>query len=233
MKKTIYNRLIIFLSFLLVTSVTAQETEGWIKYKVSFKSPMPQLVSHEDYLILLAQEMGDLSNSHTMYYFTPNQYASEMVLGKNVEYLTYDASTKKVYNWEKNSKTAKLFDTKVPEDDLIDIIQNPGIDTILGIPCKSIIIKTSDTYQIAWYNEEYFPIDPEVYKDHQFGHYADLLRITKSIPVKYEIKNSMMHFIQTIEEYHIGPNDPSIFEVPKFKKLLDGLAESKKNMLPK
>lgn len=233
MNKLIYTFLYTFIALVYYSVATAQESEGWIKYKVTFKSPMPQMVSHEDYQALLEQEIGDLSNSHILYFFTPNSYACEMHFGNNVEFLAYDPNTKKVYSWEKNSKTAKLFDSKVPEDELYDIIQNPGIDTILGIPCKSIIVKTSDTYQIAWYNEDYFPIDPEVYKDHQFGHYDDILKYTKSIPVKYEIKNTILHFIQTMVEYNIGANDPKVFEIPKFKKLLDGLTERKKNMTPR
>lgn len=228
MKKLIQYLTYSFVIFISAHVAIAQHTEGWIKYKIDFKSPFPDLLSDEKYSEIVAQEMGNINNLSQMYYFTPEQYFSKITLDKKNEFLLYDIKSKNVFSWEENSKTASVFDSRKTDDEFKSIIEIPTIDTIMGIPCKSIVVKSSENYIVAWYNEDYFPIDPALYSHHEYGYYNHILNKTKCIPIKYDIKGPLMHIVQTIVDYKLEPVDPALFIVPKFKKTLDGFEEQRK-----
>lgn len=46
--------------------------------------------------------------------------------------------------------------------DLIEISSNTALDTILNIPCKSIIVKTALGQTIIWYNDEILKVDAKL-----------------------------------------------------------------------
>lgn len=228
MKKTLYLfALTICITFQSFTA-SAQNSEGWIIYKIELKNPFPMMISDENFKHLMTQEVGNLDNLYQKYFFTPDQYAHHLNFDKKIEYTVYDKTSQNVYSWEKDSKTAQVYDSKRSDDKILKLSKNNNIDTIMGIPCKSITLKTQDTYQTIWYNEDFLPIDPVAYQHHQFGAYNEILEITKSLPIKIDMKSLMTHMVMTLTEYQLEQLDPTLFNIPKFKKTLDGFEELKK-----
>jgi hypothetical protein len=105
-------------------------------------------------------------------------------------------------------------------DEFVEIVDGNKLDTILGIPCQSITLKSAGGEMTIWYNKNHFKMDAKLYEGHLYGHWEYILKKIQCLPLKIEQKGFMTHIIQTVIAYKEQPIEESLFTIPKFKTII-------------
>lgn len=155
------------------------------------------------------------------YFYKNAAYISEVEAGNQKGFQAYNPKDGLLYSWQKNSDSAVTVSSKKYMDKFIEIIDSKETDTILGILCKSVIVKSKMGQMTLWYNSEHFKMDAELYKGHIYGHWEQILNKIGCLPLKMEQKGFMSHIVQTIIEFKKMPINDKKFEIPKFKEIIE------------
>lgn len=222
MNKQSITQLLFFFSLTFIVSITnAQSFEGWITYKMEAENPMPTLIPDSTWQRSIKEQFGERGYIIQKYYYKNDNYISEIDAGKETGYQAYNIKDKLIYSWQINSDTALTIDSRKNKDELIGIIESSAVDTILGISCKSILVKSKMGEMTLWYNSDYFKMDATLFKGHQYGHWQQILDKIKCLPLKMEQKGYLTQIVQIATDYKEEPIKDSQFEIPKFKSIIE------------
>lgn len=210
-----------FLIFLLSNIYSfGQSFEGSITYKLEVLNPNPKMIADSSWKEMLVSQFGERGYMIQKYFYKKDKYISEIDAGMQNGYQAYNPKTKLLYSWQANSDTVVTINTKDYMDNLLEISDYDVLDTILGIPCKAIVIKSAFGEMKLWYNSDYFKMDPSLYKGHKYGHWDQILTKIGCLPLKMEQKGFMSNIVQTVMEFEEAPIDDAKFAIPKFKKTI-------------
>lgn len=202
------------------TVSTGQDFEGWITYKIEALNPNPELIPDSAWQQAIEVQFGARGHMLQKYYYKKGQYTSEITIGDMTGFQTYNAKDKLLYSWETGSDTAITVDSRRNMDALTGISDHDAVDTILGIPCRSVIVKTAMGETTLWFNSDHLRMDPGLYKGHKYGNWEEILKRTGCLPLKMETKGGMSHLVQTAIGYKEEPVGDKQFAIPKFKVVL-------------
>jgi hypothetical protein len=219
-KQTFVKSLLITL--LVATSATSfgQIFEGWITYKMEMGSPNTAMFPDSVWQQMLEEQLGERGYGLQKCYYKKDKYRTEIDAGKDQGIQIFNPKNHLLYSWELDGDTATTIDTRKYVDKFKEFLASDLTDTIMGIPCKSIILKSSMGKMTVWYNSDYLKIAPATYKNHEYGHWAKILEKTGCLPLKIEQNVFMIKMTQTAIEYKETPLNDKLFELPKFKKVL-------------
>lgn len=102
-------------------------------------------------------------------------------------------------------------------DEFVKIEELKLKDTIMGIPCKSVKVKSKMGEMVIFYNNDYLKVDPDLFKHHIYGHWAQIVEKIGCLPLKVEMKLMMVQMIQTAIAYKEEKVDDKRFIIPSFK----------------
>lgn len=212
----------ILLMVLISLNLFSQNFEGIIDYEVTFKNPMPDLISDEDFFEKVGYE-----KVNQKYYYKDNHYKS--IIKETGLTQHYKPEQQRLYSYIEGQKTgswtdvtkAVLLQSADAETNIVSIEELDLVDTILGIPCKSIRVSTS-MMETTYYFSDQYKIDYQRFKGHKYGAWEDYLKKACSLPLKYEsIVMGMMHMETVaihVEEKELSEKE---FTLPKFKKVTE------------
>lgn len=207
------------LAILFVTSFStsfSQSFEGWILFKMEMNNPNPKLIPDSTWQKLAKEQFGQRGYATQKYYYKNDQYISEIETAKGKGYQAYSPKDKLLYSWQMNSDTAITVDSRKYMDELVEFVDGTDTETILGIPCKTIVLKSKLGEMKLWYNSNFLKVDPKLFKDHKYGHWAQIIGKIKCLPLKVEQKAFMAYVVQTAIEYKSEPVSDSQFALPTF-----------------
>jgi hypothetical protein len=168
-----------FAAFLLVAIVCkGQRFEGEIVYANSYKSKSPGL--SDDRLRAL---LGDRQE----YYIKGAKYRS-VTNGGIVELQVYEPRTNRVYNKRPGNDTLYWIDAAANPDVVVSWTIRRNADTVLGVPCDVIIIKTNNGSQMEYYSARY-RVDTVGFKRHRFGNWDLVTSKCGALPLKSVLEN--------------------------------------------
>lgn len=211
---------ILILAFTVSISY-GQTFEGWITYKMEALNPNPKMIPDSSWQKGIKKQFGEPGYIIQKYYYKKDKYISEMAAGKETGFQAYNPKDKLLYSWQPDSDTAITVDSRKYMDELVEIIGNEAVDTILGIPCKSIAVKSKMGQTTLWYNSAYFKMDASMYKGHKYGHWEQILKKIKCLPLRMEQKGFMTHIVQTAIDFKEEPIDDNKFSIPKFNSIIE------------
>ena len=210
-----------FLMFLLSSIYSfGQSFEGSITYKLEVLNPNPKMIPDSSWREMLVSQFGERGYMIQKYFYKKDKYISEIDAGMQNGYQAYNPKTKLLYSWQANSDTVVTINTKNYIDNLIEITDSEALDTILGIPCKSIIVKSALGEMKLWYTSDYLKMDASLYQGHKYGHWEQILTKIGCLPMRMEQKGFMTNIVQTIIEFKEEPIADAKFSIPKFKKTI-------------
>ncbi|MGB1040690.1 MAG: hypothetical protein ACPGVD_07445, partial [Flavobacteriales bacterium] len=178
MKKQILFTLITLMSF----TYFSQTFEGTITYKMEALNPMPERIADSIWQKAIKKQFGENGYMLQKYFYKKGNYVSEINTGLQKGFQAFNPKDGLMYSWKKNSDTATTLNSKTYSDKVVEIIDSKETDTILGIPCKSIIIKSQLGEMILWFNSKHFKMDAKFYKGHKYGHWEEILKKTGCLP---------------------------------------------------
>jgi hypothetical protein len=221
MSKININRLFLLLTFFLYFNLSFGQTfEGYITYKMEVLNPNPEIIPDVAWQKGIKEQLGESGYMLQKYFYKKDKYISEIQAGNENGYQLYNVADKLLYSWQLNSETAMTVDSRVFADDFKEIIENEKSETIMGIVCKSIIVKSKMGEMTIWYNKDYLKIDSHLFEEHKYGHWNYILNKIGCLPLKMEQKGLMSHIVQTAINYKDEVVDDKKFLLPKFKEVI-------------
>lgn len=220
MRIKLIRGLLVFTIILALNLVSfAQNFEGSISYKVVTPNPFPEQISEEDHQKMLKETFGERGYMLQKYFYKGSDYMSEIEAGEAVGYMTYNQADGLLYSWQKGAKNAVTLDSKKSMDEFVEIIDLDEKETILDIPCSSILVKSKIGEITVWYNKDHFKMDAALFADHKYGHWNEILKKIGCLPLKMEMKGMMGHVFQTAIEFKEETVEDSKFELPNFEEV--------------
>jgi hypothetical protein len=205
---------------LLSSFVHAQNFEGSITYQVQMHNPMPDMIPDSVWQAQVQETFGDKSGMTQKYFYKGKQYMSMIDMGVQNGFQVYNPKDRLIYSWQKDSTEAITLDSRKYIDELVSIKSIEAPDTVMGIPCKAIVVESKMTKITLWYNSDYFKVDESLFKGHKYGHWEAIIKKTKCLPLKMETKGFVVHMVQTMVDYKEQKLDDKLFELPKFESIM-------------
>jgi hypothetical protein len=162
----------------VVMCCCGQSFEGEIIYSNSYMSKSPGL--SDDRLRML---LGDRQE----YYIKGSQYRS-VTNGGIVELQVYEPRTNRVYNQRPGNDTLYWIDAAANPDVVVSWTVRRNADTVLGIPCDVMVIKTNNGSQTVYYSSRY-RADTVGFKRHRFGNWDLVTSKCGALPLKSILEN--------------------------------------------
>lgn len=198
-----------------------QSFEGSITYKMEALNPNPEMIPDSTWQEGIKSQFGERGYMLQKYFYKGGNYVSEIDAGKEKGYQAFNSKDGLLYSWQEKSDTAITVSSKKYMDELVEIVDSEETDTILGISCKSVVVKSKMGQMTLWYNSDYFKMDSNHYEGHIYGHWESILKKIGCLPLKMEQKGFMTHVVQTAIKYEETSIDDKKFEIPKFKELIE------------
>lgn len=222
MNKQTFRQILCVLLLTFTVSISIGQTfEGWITYKMEALNPNPKMIPDSTWQKGIKEQFGERGHIIQKYFYKKDKYISEMNTGKETGFQAYNSKDKLLYSWQLNSDTVITVDSRKYMDELVEIKDSEAVDTIMGIPCKSIIVKSKMGQMTLWYNSNYFKMDASLYKGHKYGHWEQILNRIDCLPLKMEQKGFMTHIVQTVTDFKEEPINDNQFTIPKFKTIIE------------
>lgn len=213
-------KLTIIITIATTFSVCGQSYQGWIDYKLEMKNPMPDKMSDAIWNQKMAERFSGATHFSQKYFYENESYMSETKMGNTINYQLYVPKEGLIYSWIKDADMATTLDSKKYSDAIKEIKYSDETEEILGITCKKITIISEMAETSYWYNSDYLKIDPTFFIGHKYGHYEALIEKTKSLPLKIEVKQFMLHMVCTAQMYEQTKLEANQFTLPKFKEVI-------------
>lgn len=194
------------LLFLLISTViSAQDSffSGKILYDYKFENPN----TGEDITKILSTQLG--KEQH--YYIDGKSYKSYNEKGEFSQ--LYNSSTNTYYFVQPQTGSLMQLDASNSMDSVISINKLSDTEMILGMESKKLIVISQNSETVYWYNES-IKVDPNIFKNHEFGEWASYLAATNgALPLKYTVKTQYYNWTSTaisIEEMKFTEDDFNI-----------------------
>lgn len=215
-----FKTVLLFLGLLISTLSIAQNFEGYIVYDLNFLNPNPEKIAENTWLEQATQMGVHKQDIQQRYYYKNDHYFTQVGMGGRTNYTCYEPESGLIYNWTKGQNTAVTYDSKRNSDGLLEVLASEDSETILDIPCESLVFKSVNGYIKVWYNKEHLKMAPENYKGHAFGHWESILKVIGCIPLKFEQKTADAHVVLTASSYKATSVKDAKFELPAFEQVI-------------
>lgn len=164
-----------------------------------------------------------LESKNTLFkkcYYKRNKYIADINAGKQNGWQAFNVTDKLLYSWKDKNDTVITVDSKKSLDQFLEIKDDVMTDTILGIPCKSVIVISKFGRITLWYNTDYFKIDSTLFKGYKYGHWEQIAKKIGCLPLKIRQEGLNGSTLQTAISYKQESIDDGIFKIPEFKTVI-------------
>ena len=199
--------------FLLVFPLVAiaQNFEGMITYEIEAKNPMPDQMTDKEF----SEAMNGNLKYVQHYYYKDDKYKSTLE-ESNLIFL-YEPTKLRLYSYLTDNAEGTWIDV-TKDIEILEIIKLEEPDTILGIPCQGIQIK-SELMTATYYYSSIYKVEYEKFKGHKFGFWEAYLKETCGLPLKSVTRTPFVYMVSTATEINVMELKDDFFEVPKEMKM--------------
>jgi hypothetical protein len=195
----------VFLFFAI--SVHAQNFEGKIVYSNTFQSKTAGLTKEQ-----LTAQMGKRQD----YYIKNGSYRSVMH-GSDIEWALYISSENRLYSKFVDKDVLEWADAGSNSSKVKSIKITKSVTVILGYQCDEAILETDTGVEKYYYSSE-IRVDPSLYVRHKLGNWYELIKTTRSLPLKSVIEYPQFTYISTATGITPMKLNEKDFELPKGMK---------------
>lgn len=214
------NKIVAILLCILSTTIYAQSFEGTLTYKIEYeiKTDASFPVSKEQLLETL-KKSGDYFD--TLVVHIKNGNYEKITNSGDRKRIVYTSNKQKIYTIDDGVDYVLIQDAKKYAATKIEFekptfTKNDTITMIAGKECTSIVLDWNGLGQETYfYNDTFLNIDPELFKDHQFEYFYDILKHTQSYPTQINKSLNGLIEIRMILVDHVAEEIPiSTFDIP-------------------
>lgn len=194
--------LLLFL-FTALSGALAQNFEGKIMYRNTFKSNLPN-VTDEQWSTMLGDKM-EYSIKGASYHSVSN--------GALLQWQLYHPTENKLYTKLANSETVLWHDGAVNEDEVLQAELKKGAAEILGYTCDELTLTCKSGIQVYYFHQS-LGVDPGLFTKHKFGNFYDYIAKAKALPLKTIVENAQFKLVSTAEAVNPMVLDKALFSLP-------------------
>lgn len=196
------------LSILISLSLSAQEFEGEIIYRATYKSKSPKITN---------EQLATMLGTRKRYFVKGGDYKtiSNGTLG---EWQLYIHSENRLYNKKPGSKVLLWNDGSIYDDPVLAIEINKNVTEILGYKCDELILTCKSGVQ-KYYFSSLLGVNHLLYEKHKYGNYDEYTSKAKALPLKLVIETKMFIMESVATEVHAGILDNELFTLPADVKM--------------
>ena len=195
-------------TFFAITSI-AQNFEGKIVYKNSYKSKMPAVTD---------EQFASMLGTTQTYFIKGGDYKSE-INGTAVQWQLYINKDNKLYTKTANSETLLWNDGAMNPDTVLKAELTKGVADIAGYKCDELVLTCQSGVQKYYFNMS-LGVDPAVFVNHKFGNWYEVVSRTKSVPLKIVIDNAQFAMENVATEVTPVVLDKTMFDLPADAKVM-------------
>lgn len=185
-----------------------QSFEGIVKYSISYQSKSNKISS---------SQFNNLLGTKQVYVLKGGNYKSAFN-GSFMKLQIYRNDENRNYNLTAKSDTLYYEDYIKNKDKALSYEIKKNQDTIMGIPCDLIIVKSKKSKSLIYFNSDY-KVNPDLFKNHNYANWYYIVSKTKALPLKTITETEQ--FIMTSIATEIKPmqlND-NVFEIQNKDKI--------------
>jgi hypothetical protein len=186
-----------------VTASFAQNFEGKIVYKNSYKSKVPNVTD---------AQFNDMMGVTQDYLIKGGDYKA-VSNGSFLQWQVYINKDNKLYNKLANSPAALWNDGAVNPDEVIKAELNKGVIEILGYKCDELILTCKSGVQKYYFSSK-LKIDAKIYEKHKFGNWAEYVSRSNAVPLKIIVDSKEFSVESVAIEIKPMKLDAKEFELP-------------------
>lgn len=201
--------------------VFSQGFEGWVSYKIELLNPLPELFSESDWEKQVKENLGERGYMIKKYYIKNGKYLEDVDAGLETGFQLFNPKDNSLNAWQTGGDELYTSSASESAEEFIRIEESEDKDTILGIPCKSIVLYFTLGEMQIWYNSEHFKIDPAPFKEHKFEHWDQIFNKIGCRPLKIHRRFPNPVYIQTMMEYKAEQIPDEKFILPEFEESSD------------
>lgn len=215
------KKIVTLLLCIVSTTIYAQSFEGTLTYKVEYDIQTDKAfgVSKKQILESL-KESGHFFDTLTIRIKHGNY--EKITNSKALKRIVYTSNNHKIYTIDDGFEHVLIQDatkytaTKI-KFEKPTFTKNDTITIIAGKECTSITLDWNgmgeETY---FYNDTFLNIDSELFKEHQFEYFYDVLKHTKSYPTQINKSlNGLMEIRMILVDYVSEEIPDSSFDIPE------------------
>ncbi len=208
------------LFFILIShSIAGQNFEGSITYKIEAQNPNPEMITDSMWQQGMKEQFGERGHMLKTTYYKGANYLSEIDAGLSNGIQAFNPKDGLIYSWQTGTDSAISLDSKKSLDAFESITPVEGTETILGIECKGVLLKSKLGQMTLWYNPEHFALEADLYKGHIYGHWEQILGELGCLPIKIEQQGFAGHVVMTALSFKEEKLNDEKFEIPTFKEV--------------
>ena len=201
--KVINLRNVLLLIFLIHGTCIAQNFEGKITYKTTYKSKVPNVTDE-----VFTQMMGsalEYSYKHGNYRTTSN--------GTFLQWQLYVHKDNKLYTKFSSSPSILWNDGAVNPDSVLKSELNKNVIEILGNQCDELVLTCKTGVQKYYFSAKY-KLDPALFQNHKFGNFYEYVSKPKALPLRIVIDNVQFAMDATASSIEAQKISDEIFVLP-------------------
>lgn len=197
------------LATLLAVASFAQNFEGEIVYKNSYKSKMTGISD---------VQFAAMAGTTQEYYIKGGDYKS-VTNGSLVLWQLYVGKDNLLYNKMSNQEALLFNDGAANTDTVLKAAINKAAVEVLGYKCDELILTCKSGVQ-KYYFSSSIPVDAKLYSKHKFGNWYEYLSRSNALPLKMVIDNAQFVLESVATEVKPMKLEKSFFELPANAKTM-------------
>ena len=205
MKKVI----IILATIFFCNAIVAQNFEGVIIYKNSYKSKNPKVTD---------KQFSEMMGSSEEFYIKNGNYKS-LRNGSFYQWSLYVNHDNKFYSKFALSDTLFWDDAAINTDTVLKAEINKEVIEILGYKCDELILTCKNGIQKHYFNSK-LHIDPNSYVNHKFANWYEYLSKAKAIPLRSIVEYDQFIIEMVAMEVKEIKLDKIFFDLPTSYKAI-------------
>lgn len=205
------KNLLLFVLLLLLNACSSKYFEGTIKYQTEYTEVRPPMTVE-----MMKEQNGEQAALHFKKgnykeIYNSGEMKSQLFLKKDSKVYWESAYENNTFYWSK---------TDVLNEEILDYAITKNKETILGIPCDELMIKTNKGEKYFYYSSAY-PIKAKWYEGFKDSHKAFSAEKMGAMYLKYIGKNKFFTVEVTATEVKKEKISKNIFKLPTNAKLVN------------
>jgi hypothetical protein len=182
--------------------------EGKVTYDIKIEDKTGEMTNEETKML-----MGDKQ----IFIMKGDKYKSEMngMIQMTQIYLGGDT----LYNQMKGMKSILWIDVRSASDKMIDYTIQKEAETIAGIKCDLLTIRSEQGTTKYYFNKKYY-VNPASFQNHEYGFWKFCIEQTNTIPIKSILDDNEMYLEITAKEIKEMKIDDAEFDVPNLPRVV-------------
>lgn len=197
MKKLITAYLFLFSSLML----TAQNFEGIVTYKSSYKSKNSQITE---------QQLEMMLGSRLQYLIKGGNFKIKSN-GSLLQWQLYRENDTKVYTKLSNANKPTVKNATISTDTIVSQKLNKNAYNYLGTPCDELIITCKNSIQKFYFNSSFLKVSSESFKNYNYKNWYAYFKQSNALPLRVVVDNTDFSV-----EFIAGKVDTKVIPISEF-----------------